>query len=249
MHPRSALGARFWPDVLDESARTSLRSALSALRRALGPGSEQYLIASRDEVGLAGDSLVWTDLAEFERCVADGRPRGRAPRIAWRAARRPRRRLGVRVPRRASRPRGRRTRRACRRCRRQPRNGRSDRLHAPAGSARPVRRRAAARFDATPRRLRRSRRGDPGVRATEQAVARRAPDRSVARDARARRSAPERRGASPTPPDAPVPASEPAGRRRRHVAVHRPRRLNPAARRAGRRRGGALQACALRLAA
>ena len=63
MHPRSTLGARFWPDVLDESARTSLRSALSALRRALGPGSEQYLIASRDEVGLAGDSLVWTDLA------------------------------------------------------------------------------------------------------------------------------------------------------------------------------------------
>jgi class 3 adenylate cyclase/tetratricopeptide (TPR) repeat protein len=74
MHPRSTLGARFWPDVLDDSARTSLRSALSALRRTLGPGSEQYLIASRDEVGLAGDALVWTDLAEFERCVAEGRP-------------------------------------------------------------------------------------------------------------------------------------------------------------------------------
>ena len=74
MHSRSTLGARFWPDVLDESARTSLRSALSALRRSLGPGSEQYVIASRDEVGLAGDALVWTDLAEFERCVAEGRP-------------------------------------------------------------------------------------------------------------------------------------------------------------------------------
>ena len=74
MHPRSTLGARFWPDVLDESARTSLRSALSALRRAVGPDSEQYVIASRDEVGLAGDALVWTDLAEFERCVAEGRP-------------------------------------------------------------------------------------------------------------------------------------------------------------------------------
>lgn len=73
MHPRSTLAARFWPDVLDESARTSLRSALSALRRALGPGSEQYVIAGRDEVGLADDSLVWTDLAEFERCVAEGR--------------------------------------------------------------------------------------------------------------------------------------------------------------------------------
>jgi DNA-binding SARP family transcriptional activator/tetratricopeptide (TPR) repeat protein len=70
MHSRSALAARFWPDVLDESARTSLRSALSALRRALGPGSERYLIANRDEVGLAGDELVWTDVGEFDRLVA-----------------------------------------------------------------------------------------------------------------------------------------------------------------------------------
>jgi class 3 adenylate cyclase len=73
MHSRSALAARFWPDVLDESARTSLRSALSALRKALGPDSEQYLIAGRDGVGLAGDSLVWTDIGAFEQCIADGR--------------------------------------------------------------------------------------------------------------------------------------------------------------------------------
>lgn len=73
MHPRSGLAARFWPDVLDESARTSLRSALSALRRALGPDSERYLIATRDEVGLADGSLVWTDVAEFERCVDENR--------------------------------------------------------------------------------------------------------------------------------------------------------------------------------
>jgi DNA-binding SARP family transcriptional activator len=70
MHSRSALAARFWPDVLDESARTSLRSALSALRRALGPGSERYLITSRDAVGLAGEDHVWTDVAEFDRLVA-----------------------------------------------------------------------------------------------------------------------------------------------------------------------------------
>ena len=73
MHARSGLAARFWPDVLDESARTSLRSALSALRRALGPDSERYLLATRDEVGLADDSLVWTDLGEFERRVEEGR--------------------------------------------------------------------------------------------------------------------------------------------------------------------------------
>ncbi len=70
MHSRSTLAARFWPDVLDESARTSLRGALSALRRALGPGSERYLIANRDKVGLATEELVWTDVAEFDRLVA-----------------------------------------------------------------------------------------------------------------------------------------------------------------------------------
>ena len=73
MHARAGLSARFWPDVLDESARTSLRSALSALRRALGPDSERYLLATRDEIGLADDSLVWTDLGEFDRRVEEGR--------------------------------------------------------------------------------------------------------------------------------------------------------------------------------
>ena len=73
MHARSALAARFWPDVLDESARTSLRSALSALRRALGPDGERYVIATRDDVGLAGERVVWTDVAEFDRCLAEAR--------------------------------------------------------------------------------------------------------------------------------------------------------------------------------
>jgi pimeloyl-ACP methyl ester carboxylesterase/DNA-binding SARP family transcriptional activator len=71
-HPRSQLAARFWPDVLDQSARTSLRSALSALRRALGPNADRYLIAGRETVALAGADLVWTDLAEFERLLAAG---------------------------------------------------------------------------------------------------------------------------------------------------------------------------------
>ena len=53
-HPRGQLAARFWPDVLDESARTSLRSALSALRRALGPDADRYLLAGRETVALAG---------------------------------------------------------------------------------------------------------------------------------------------------------------------------------------------------
>ena len=37
--PRGRLAARFWPDVLDESARASLRVALTELRQALGPAA------------------------------------------------------------------------------------------------------------------------------------------------------------------------------------------------------------------
>ena len=70
-HPRGQLAARFWPDVLDESARTSLRSALSALRRALGVDADRYLLTTRDGVALAGPEQVWTDVAEFDRLVAE----------------------------------------------------------------------------------------------------------------------------------------------------------------------------------
>ena len=66
-HPRGALAAHFWPDVLDTSARASLRSALWELRRALGSG--EALVASRDRVALHCE----TDLAEFEALLARGR--------------------------------------------------------------------------------------------------------------------------------------------------------------------------------
>src|SRR3954471_1012836 len=72
-HARSQLAARFWPDVLDESARTSLRSALSALRKALGPEADRCLVADRDTVALAGRDLVATDLSDFEALLDDGR--------------------------------------------------------------------------------------------------------------------------------------------------------------------------------
>ena len=51
-HARAALAARLWPDVLDESARTSLRGALADVRRALGPAAAGHLVATRAEVGL-----------------------------------------------------------------------------------------------------------------------------------------------------------------------------------------------------
>src|SRR3954452_24332871 len=71
-HPRSQIAARFWPYVLDESARASLRSALAALRRSLGPGADAYLVAGRDTVALADD--VWTALGEFDALLAAGEP-------------------------------------------------------------------------------------------------------------------------------------------------------------------------------
>jgi DNA-binding SARP family transcriptional activator len=70
-HARSAIASRFWPDVLDESARASLRSALWSLRRQLGEDANGALIATRDRVGLATD--VWVDVGEAERLRAEGR--------------------------------------------------------------------------------------------------------------------------------------------------------------------------------
>jgi class 3 adenylate cyclase len=71
LHPRPQLAARFWPDVLDESARTSLRSALAALRRSLGPEADRYLVATRERAGLT--DKVETDVAELERLREAGR--------------------------------------------------------------------------------------------------------------------------------------------------------------------------------
>src|SRR5438477_10552381 len=58
MHPRSEVAGRFWPDVLDSSARKSLRTELVAVRRALGPAGEGALVATRETVGRGGDAVV-----------------------------------------------------------------------------------------------------------------------------------------------------------------------------------------------
>jgi DNA-binding SARP family transcriptional activator len=67
-HPRSAVAAAFWPDVLDSSARASLRSAAWALRRALGSAADGALTGGRDRIGLRCE----TDLARFASAVAGG---------------------------------------------------------------------------------------------------------------------------------------------------------------------------------
>src|SRR5690242_19033948 len=70
-HTRSLVASRFWPDVLDESARASLRSALWSLRRQLGEDANGALVATRDRVGLSDD--VWVDVAEADRLRSAGR--------------------------------------------------------------------------------------------------------------------------------------------------------------------------------
>ncbi len=61
LHPRSSVAGRFWPDVLDASARASLRNAVWAIRRVLGPAAEGALVATRDRIGLANGETVWVD--------------------------------------------------------------------------------------------------------------------------------------------------------------------------------------------
>jgi DNA-binding SARP family transcriptional activator/tetratricopeptide (TPR) repeat protein len=70
--PRGELAARLWPDVLDSSARASLRSAVWSLRRVLGPAAAQ-VIADRDHLGLAGEPEVWVDALAFDSLVKAGR--------------------------------------------------------------------------------------------------------------------------------------------------------------------------------
>lgn len=69
---RETLAARLWPDVLDESARVSLRTALVRLRTALGPNAGRFLDVSRETIALAGPDRVWTDVGEIERRLEAG---------------------------------------------------------------------------------------------------------------------------------------------------------------------------------
>jgi len=68
MHARGTLAGRFWPDVLEASARTSLRAALTELRGALGADA-LCLRTTREAVGLDG---CWIDVREFDRLRAAG---------------------------------------------------------------------------------------------------------------------------------------------------------------------------------
>jgi DNA-binding SARP family transcriptional activator len=71
-HGRADLAARFWPDVLDSSARASLRTAVWSLRRALGPAGA-VVAADGDRVGLEDGGALWVDARAFDELLASGR--------------------------------------------------------------------------------------------------------------------------------------------------------------------------------
>src|SRR5689334_12403945 len=65
-HDRLGLAARFWPDCPAETARSNLRTAVWAMRKALGPDA---VIGSRSAAGL-DPAAVWVDVAEVAARVA-----------------------------------------------------------------------------------------------------------------------------------------------------------------------------------
>ena len=73
IHARSTVAGTLWPDVLEESARRSLRNALSVIRQSLGQSASDALVARRETVGIAGEPHAWIDVRAFGQLVATGR--------------------------------------------------------------------------------------------------------------------------------------------------------------------------------
>jgi DNA-binding SARP family transcriptional activator len=72
-HPRARLAGIFWPDVLDTSARASLRSALWTVRGALdAAGGGAYLAGDRGHAGIAADLPREIDHERAEELLARG---------------------------------------------------------------------------------------------------------------------------------------------------------------------------------
>jgi DNA-binding SARP family transcriptional activator len=71
-HARAAVAAALWPEVLDESARGSLRVALVDLRRALGDTAERALLTTRDQIGLPDSPELEVDARRFTALLDAG---------------------------------------------------------------------------------------------------------------------------------------------------------------------------------
>ena len=196
LHPRTRVAAVFWPDVLDSSARASLRTTLATLRRELGEAAAACLVAERERVGIDDGPGLWVDVREIDRLAAAGRRRGGARAVPRRAAGRPRRRLGAGGARGASRPR---RRRCSQRSARRPRQGATSTPRwprAPPARARPVvggrraRAHPAARASGRPRGGGRGLRGVRGRACGASSAWRRRPRRARSSSEPARRAPP-----------------------------------------------------------
>ena len=74
-HPRARLAGRFWPDVLDTSARGSLRGALWSIRAALDAvGGADHLVTDRLGVGLDPEQERDVDALVVSRLLDAGDP-------------------------------------------------------------------------------------------------------------------------------------------------------------------------------
>ncbi len=71
-HPRDKLAALLWPDTPPGPARTALRQTLFVLRKALG-AAQLGLVVTGDAITLVAGAIQ-TDVAVFERAVADATP-------------------------------------------------------------------------------------------------------------------------------------------------------------------------------
>jgi DNA-binding SARP family transcriptional activator len=71
LHSRDEVAARFWADGSSASARVSLSTELTKIRRALGPAGRGYLLSTRDAVGLSPAATV--DARQFDDHMRDGR--------------------------------------------------------------------------------------------------------------------------------------------------------------------------------
>lgn len=74
-HARAALAGLLWPERSDREALTSLRYALSNLRRALGDRQARrpFLLITRHTVQFDRASDCWLDVADFESSLAGSR--------------------------------------------------------------------------------------------------------------------------------------------------------------------------------
>ncbi len=87
LHPRGRVASVFWPDALEASARSSLRTTLATLRRALGPAAADVVTATRERVGIEpglGTSIDSALSSSWSHTVTSRRPRRSAMGSSWR---------------------------------------------------------------------------------------------------------------------------------------------------------------------